>query len=246
MAMSFPDWSEMSLFVYLAIGGAVVILTALGMYFTPVSQIKAPAVVIGIVGGLGAGAALAIIAMMGFGWRWYVQVYDNGADIGPAPQLPAAGGGGGRGGPPGGGGRGGMPGGGGGGQRGGGGGQRGGSGISAKNQLAAVITKLDLLTHKAPVVTLDAEQKRKMREQIQELEDKEDLTEEEAKEKLEAVVGILNDDQKKTLSEAGADVPGQRGGNRGGGSAPANPFREGQTGEHLKSLRGELEGKKKE
>jgi hypothetical protein len=229
--MSFPDSTEMSLYVYLAVGGAVVILTALGMYYTPVSQMKAPAILLGIVGGLGVGVALGIIAMMGFGYRWYVQVYDNGSRE-PPPGMPAqqmAARGGGRG-----------P------TDGGGGGQRGGNGPSAKTQLASLITKLDILTHERPAVKLEAEQKRKISDQIQKLEDKEDLTEEEAKEKLDAVVGILNDDQRKTLSEAGAPLQGQRGANRGGGSPPANPFREGQAGEHLKSLRGELEGKKKE
>lgn len=137
---------------------------------------------------------------------------------------------------------------GGGGQRGGGqrgGGQRGG-GPTSKNQLASLITKLDLLTHERLSVKLDAEQKRKIREQIQKLEEKDELSEEEAKTKLDAVVEVLHDDQKKTLSEAGASLPGQRSGNRGGGDAPANPFKEGQSNEHLKSLRSQLEDKNTE
>jgi hypothetical protein len=233
MPLSYPDWSEWSWYVYLAVGGAVLILASAGMYFSSASQNKVPAYLLAIVGGLGLGAAGAIIGMMGFGWRWYAQKYDNGTQM-AAPTMPVNAGGPpmGEGGPRGGGMR-------------GGGGPRGGSGPNSKNQLASLITRLDLLTHERPAVKLDGEQKKKMREQILQLDEKEELSEEEAKKKLDAVMEILTDDQRKTLGEAGATGAGQRGGNRGG-EAPANPFLEGQANQHLKSLRGELEGKKTE
>jgi hypothetical protein len=233
MALSFPDWAEMSFYVYLAIGGAVLILMSLGMYITPVSQLRIPAFLLAIVGGVGLGAAVAVIGMMGFGWRWYAQYYENqnprmgsgGSPpamgvVGGGPQTTAGGGG----------------------QR--GGGQRGAANTNSKNQLASLITKLDLLTHERPVVQLDAEQKRQIRKQIEKLEDKEDLSEEDAKKKLDAVVAILHDDQKRTLNEAGANLPGQQGGNRGRGEPPPNPFKEGQPNQHLKSLSNQLEDKK--
>jgi hypothetical protein len=230
MTLSFPDWGEMSLYVYLAVGGAVLILMSIGLHFA-LPRTQVPAFLLGIVGGMGLGAGAAVIGMMGFGWRWYAQYYENENPRLGASGPPQMGGGGGRGGR-------------GGGQRGGGrGGQRGGGGASSKNQLASLITKLDLLTHDRLSVKLDAEQKRKIREQIQKLEEKDELSEEEAKTKLDAVVEILHDDQKATLSEAGANLPGQRGGNRGGGDASANPFKGGQPNEHLKSLRNQLDDK---
>ncbi|HZV05672.1 MAG TPA: hypothetical protein VE999_11370 [Gemmataceae bacterium] len=219
--------------MYLAIGGAVLILMSLGMYYVPASQMKIPAFLLGIVGGVGVGAAVAIIGMMGFGWRWYAQYYENQnprmGSGGSPPAMGVVGGG-----PPAAGG--------GSGQR--GGRQRGSADSNSKNQLASLITKLDLLTHERPVVQLDAEQKRQIRKQIEKLDDKEDLSEEEAKKKLDAMVGILHDDQKKILSEAGANLPGQQGGNRGRGEAPPNPFKEGQPNQHLKSLSNQLEDKK--
>src|SRR5262245_53562487 len=193
MALSFPDWAEMSLYVYLAIGGAVLMLMAIGLYYVPVPQMKLPAFLLGIVGGVGVGAGVAVIGLMGFGYRWYAQIYEN-----QTPRRMSMGGGGGGqammggggGGAPkaeGGGGGPAMAGG-GGGHR--GGGQRGAANSNSKNQLASLITKLDLLTHERPVVKLDADQKRQIRKQIEKLEDKEDLSEEEAKKKLDAVVDI--------------------------------------------------------
>lgn len=223
MTLTFPDWAELSRYVYLAIGSAVLILLSAGLYYAPIARSKVPAILLGIVGGAGLGAGIAVIAMMGYGWRWYAQYYENSNPRLSGGEPPPMGGGG----------------------RPRGGGQRG-TGFNSKNQLASLITKLDLLTHERPAVKLDIEQKRKIREQIQKLEDNEALGEDEAQKRLDAVVEILHDDQKQILSEAGVNLPGQRSGNRGGGDAPANPFKEGPPYQHLKSLRDQLKDAKTE
>jgi hypothetical protein len=213
MPLSFPDWSELSLYVYVAVGGAVAILMALGMHFAPITQRKIPAIVIAIVGALGGGAAGAVISMMGFGWRWYGQHYEQPHE-GPPPGSPRGQGGDeppGRGGPAGRG----RP--------------------NPKTQLVSLITKLDLVTHEHPAVTLSAEQKRKIRERLQKLDGWEVLMDTDAKEALDAVLEILTDEQKKILNEdrkPGATNP------------PLNPFKEEPDSEHLKSLRSQLAEKK--
>jgi hypothetical protein len=156
----------------------------------------------------------------------------GGAPMVPGARMPGNGPGGG----PGGGG-GGRPGGGGGGPGGGGGG----GGIS-KIQLAGFLNKLDDLTQKPLFVELTADQKKKVSEQIQGLAELEDLKDDEAKKRLDALAELLND-KKGTLEKAGLRWPGSGGpggGGPGGGGgrpqAPANPFKEGDANTHLKSL----------
>jgi hypothetical protein len=133
-----------------------------------------------------------------------------------------------------GGGGGGMRGGGGGGMRGGGG--RGGpSAPTSKSQLVGLVAKLDILTAKPLVVNLTEEQKRQIREKLQGLSEKKDLSEEDAKSTLDAILEIIKND-KETLAAAGYP-PGQS-----VESPPAipNPFLEGGNAEHLKALQARL------
>lgn len=249
--MDLPNWmTDMTLYHYLAIGGGVVVVLALVLYFTPVSKLKIPSILMSIVGGVGVGLALGVVLMAFFGYRWTREDFSNGSQEPPpgAPQNPPgmARGGGMMGGPPGAGmmgGGGGRGGGGRGGARGGGGG---GGGPSPKTQLAALIAKLDVLTKKPLEVKLDAEQKKKIHETIQKLDEKADLSDDEAKAKLDALLEIVKG-QRETLEDAGYRWPGQGqgGGNRGGqGNAPANPFQAGANKEHLRSLETQLNEKK--
>jgi hypothetical protein len=226
--MTIPNWTDMQFYHYLIAAGAVVVVAALVLYFTPISRLKVPAILMGIAGGLGVGTALGVIAMGALGYHWEARP----AAAAAAGQSPGGMGAGMRrgslGGP-----RAGAP---------GGGGGRGGP--NPKNQLVSLITKLDLVTSNGGLkVTMDPEQRRKVREQIQKLEDVKDLSNEDAKAKYDAVLEVLNEEQKKTLTEAGANL-GQRGGTRGGGDPPPNPFKEGQANQHLKSLREHMEDKK--
>jgi len=145
------------------------------------------------------------------------------------------------GGPPGGG----MPGGGmpGGGMPGGKGGMPagppgGGFGVpTAKMQLTLLIAKLDQLIGKPIVVELTPEQKKKTADLLADLETREALTEDEAKEKLDALLQLL-ESQKDKLTAAGYRWPGTPpgGGSPPGGMLPPNPFKIGESAERLKSL----------
>jgi hypothetical protein len=145
----------------------------------------------------------------------------------------------------------GMAGGAGGGRPGGGGGRPGGGppgggGPNPKIQLVGLVNKLEALTGKSLTVKLDEEQQKKLAEQLQGLGDKEELSEEDAKKRLDAILEIVKDD-KATLEAAGYRWPGSGGGfgggpgGFGGGSGggppvPANPFKDGDNNKHLKSL----------
>jgi hypothetical protein len=235
--MSFPNWDQMMWYHYLGIGAGVVVILALLLYFVPVSRLKVPAIIMGIVGGLGAGVAIGavtVMVMMALGVQMDLKYAKDGDESPPAA-------GGGRSGPRGGGGRGGMGGGGRGGM--GGGGGAGARGASSKPQLVLLIAKLDVLTGKKPLsVTLDAEQKEKVRDTLKKLLEEKELSEDEAKARLDGLEKILTDDQRKTLANAGYQRPAQGGGGRGAGagSTPPNPFSEGENHDHLTSLRDQI------
>jgi hypothetical protein len=147
--------------------------------------------------------------------------------MGPMGAAP----GGGRGGPGGGGRAGGGP-----------GGGRGGGGPSSKVQLVALVTKLEQLTSKPLSVNLNQEQQEKLREELNGLDNQDELSEDDAKKRLESILEIVKGD-KETLEAAGYRWPGPRGGGAGGGQPPAeppNPFKEENAGKHLKALRDQL------
>jgi hypothetical protein len=177
------------------------------------------------------GALAGVSAMSGFGYKWGRQV--EGTE-GTPPLMPA-----GAGGPAGGGGRG--PGGGGG--RGPGGGGGGGRTAMSKAQLTTLVGKLDQLTQRPIFIELNSDQKKKIREQLQGLSEKDLVSDEDAKTRLDALLELLKD-KKETLEEAGYRWPGAGGGGGfggggfggGGGQQPANPFKEGDGNKHLKSL----------
>jgi hypothetical protein len=159
------------------------------------------------------------------------------APQGSSPGGPMAGG------PPGGGAPGGMmmpPGGPMGGPPGGPGGR--GQGPSAKTQLATLVAKLDQLTQKPLAVNLTEGQRAKVREQLKGLGDADDLSDEDAKTRLDALLDVVKD-QKDTLQAAGYRWPGEQGGGRPAADAPKNPFKEEANGKHLKSLEEQMDKK---
>lgn len=203
------------------------------------SQTKVPvALATGLVCLL-AGAGGGVATMIGMGYRRTAE--------GEAPAPPPPGGM--QGGPPGGmmmgrpGGQAGMMGMGGGmmGMMGGpGGGMMGGPGGSMmpKAQLANLVTKLDALTTKPLTLSLTADQKKKIREELSGLEDKEDLAPDEAMKRIAAVLAVLKD-QEDVLAAAGFSLPGKDGPHR----PPVlvkNPFTEEDEAKHLKALRERL------
>jgi hypothetical protein len=97
------------------------------------------------------------------------------------------------------------------------------------------VAKLDALTAKPLEVKLSAEDRDKVRQQLAGLAGKEELTEEEAKEKLDAILAVVAKDR-ATLEDAGYRWPGGGGGGGGGQPPPPNPFAEPRNAGHLKAL----------
>ena len=107
---------------------------------------------------------------------------------------------------------------------------------SSKMQLAQFVNKLDVLTRTPLKIELTAEQKKQIKDLLAEIETKDELSDDEAKAKLEALLKIV-DEKRATLEAAGFQWPGASGG--GGmnmGTPPANPFKSGDAAEQLKSL----------
>ncbi len=195
---------------------------------------KVPAVVasslISLVVGVGAGVA----AMTVLGYHWSPQP-EAAPSSGPPPGMGGPPGGmAGSSGPPGGmmGGMGGM-----GGMMGG----MGGRGPNSKNQLATLVAKLDQLTARPLAVHLSADQKKKVSEQLKGLGNAEELKEDDAKQRLDALLDLLKD-QRETLEAAGYRWPGQRGGGFRPPADTPNPFKDGDNRKHLQSLELQMTG----
>jgi hypothetical protein len=124
-----------------------------------------------------------------------------------------------------------------GGGMGGGKGKKGG-GPNPKNQLVALVVKLDQLSQKPLAVQLTSDQKKKVQEQLAGLDSKDDLDESDAKKRLESLLDVVKD-QKETLEAAGYRWPGQ-GGFQMPPPPPPNPFKNDKNAKSLKSLQSVL------
>jgi len=219
------DWTNLELYHWLAIGGGGLAVLAIIIYFVAPSGFKLPAGVISTVAALVAGVGVGVIGMAAFGYR--TQKSDPG-EVGAVAQDGGEGMTSKKGPPPGKGPPGGMP--------PGFGGK--GKGPNPKNQLVALVSKLDQLTEKPLSVKLSAEQRTTIRDQLKDLADQEDLSDEDAKTRLEALLDVVKDDR-KTLEAAGYNWPGAGGGMPGGfmmPPGPANPFKEAKNRARLDSL----------
>jgi hypothetical protein len=87
----------------------------------------------------------------------------------------------------------------------------GGFGPSPKTQLAQLVAKLDVLTEKPLSIDLTDDQRAKVREQIKGLASAEELSDDEATKRMNAMLEVLKD-QKATLEAAGYRWPGEGGG----------------------------------
>jgi hypothetical protein len=118
--------------------------------------------------------------------------------------------------------------------------KKGGKGPNPKTQLSNLVTKLDVLTSKPLTVALDAGEKKQVREQLKGLEAMDDLPEDAAKQRLDALLVVLKD-HKEALILAGFAWPGE---SKGAGppmaGSMANPFRIEANGKHLQSLQERL------
>jgi len=234
------DWTNLQLYHYLAFAGGGVAVLALLLYVLAPKGIRVPAGILGTIGGLVAGVAIGVIGMAAWGYQFTRENPDSALPVEPLPPGPP----GGMKGPPGGmagggmvGGKG-MPGGGMfGGGKGFGGKGKGFGAPSDKAQLAALIAKLDQLTNANLTLKLNDEQRTTIREQLKDLSEQEEVTDEDAKKRLDAILDSLKD-QRPVLEAAGYFWPGTPFPK----NAPAgsNPFRVGPDSAKLNSLQEKL------
>jgi hypothetical protein len=207
------DWQNMTHYTYLAIAGGVTVVLAMGLYATPGGRLKVPGIVLSIIGGLGLGLGLGVLLMGGIGYHWEKEQQPpmsfRTPDMGVGGPPPGAA----------------LC--------------RGPAGGANKAQLAALVGKLDLLTEKPLSIHLSDEQRKDVTELLKGLADADDLSDEDAKAKVDKLHSLLQE-QRETLEATGYSWSGQRAGlGRGGpanGDQPANPFKADQNAGHLKRL----------
>jgi hypothetical protein len=109
---------------------------------------------------------------------------------------------------------------------------------SAKVQLNTLVAKLDTLTARPLTVTFSDEQKKKVQEQLHGLATLDELSEDDAKQRLDGLLDVLQD-QRESLTAAGYRWPGEQGGGGFGGPKEkenANPFKDEANAKRLESL----------
>jgi hypothetical protein len=204
-------WQNMTTYTYLAIAGSVIVLFASGLYALPGRRLKVPAIGLSIIGSLGIGLGLGVILMGAIGYHWEKQqqppVSFRTPELGVIGPPPRAGA------------------------------RQGPEGGANKAQLAALVGKLDLLTEKQLTIHLSDEQRNELNELLKGLADADELSDEDAKLKIDNLHKILQE-QRATLEAVGYSWSGQRGGRGGlpGVDAPSNPFKTDQDANHLKRL----------
>jgi hypothetical protein len=188
-------WADLQLYHYLAAGGGALALIAVVLYFVLPRELKIPIGIISTVAALVAGFGLGVIGMAVFGYLPMRPAPD--ADAGAVPPAPPGGAmakgpgkGPGMGGPGMGGGK-------------GKGKEKGkGQGPTAKAQLALLVNKMQQLTDKPLALTLSGERRNAIREQLKDLTEPEELTDVDAKRRLDAILEVVKDDR-KTLEAVG-------------------------------------------
>jgi hypothetical protein len=224
--------NDMAMWQWFAIAGGAVLLLSLIMYFLPAGKMKLPAVVTGSFGGLVAGLALGILLMAVFGYKPMREQPPSsdsaGGGPGPAGKMPGPGAPGfvkGPGGP--------MP--------------KNAIGgpppaPSPKAQLVALVTALDTVADRPVTITLTPEQKSTIVEKLKGLDQPAELTDDDAKARLDAIVKAVEREQ-KTLETVGFRTTPPAKGGFGPPKESPNPFKEGPTAERLKSLLERLDKK---
>jgi hypothetical protein len=229
--LAFVDWTSWATYHYLAVAGGVVVVLAIGLYMVPGGKMKVPSIALSNVGSLGLGLALGVILMGMLGYEPKKADSEGGAAPPggggpPAGMMPPMGRGGGRGPAP----------------------------ANYRQQLATLVSKLDVLTEKPLTVKLSDDQRKEVQEQLKGLADADELTDGDAHERFEKLHEALKD-QTATLEAAGYRWPGEGGGGggerggggggRGGGAGapepPTNPFKSEPNSKHLKDLNARLE-----
>jgi hypothetical protein len=222
---------------WLLVGGGGLVLLAALLYAFLGNRTTMPAIISSSVGCLAVGLAAGILCMASFGYQWEPQTSTGGDGPvqAPAGVIPGKGPGGGGGGAA-------KPGGGGGGMAakpggGGFGGGGGGRGPTAPRQLAGLVLKIDQLTDKPLKLELTPELRKEISVQIEGLREMQQLTDEEARKRHDALLKLL-EPQRAVLEAAGFRWPGTGGGGPLGETP--NPFREDNHADALERVLGRM------
>ncbi|HEV3258678.1 MAG TPA: hypothetical protein VG013_17515 [Gemmataceae bacterium] len=215
-------WDQLELQHYLAVGGGVIAVVAVVCYFGGGARIRVPAAAAGFVGAVAAGFGLGVITMVACGYHW---------NVAPVTTPTSAGAG--------------TPGGGmaGGGMGGGGTPRSAPAGRdrapTARDQLVSLVDKLNLLL--LPLdLELTAKQKALIRQQLKSIPQSNQLSDDEAKAKLDVLHDTLKY-KRGVLSLVGYDWTEPVGGKGGGkGEKPLNPFMRLPAETNLRSLQERL------
>ncbi|HKB04543.1 MAG TPA: hypothetical protein VKD90_20135 [Gemmataceae bacterium] len=226
------DWNNMQTWQYFAIAGGVVLVLGFILYFLPIGKAKMPAVVTAGFGGTALGLGLGVVLMGSLGYQTNPGAPPpagaDGAGPGAAPKALGKGGPQGKGGFGGGGGGFGQP--------------------NSKALLSSLVIALDRVADRPVTIALTPEQRQAIAEQLKGLDSADQLSEEEAKARLDAIHKIVEKDKDalEAVGYRGFAPPGKGGGGGGGfgKDQPPNPFKEGTAAGRLKSLNDRLAGKK--
>jgi hypothetical protein len=113
-----------------------------------------------------------------------------------------------------------------------------GGGANPKRDLTTLVRKIDLLTGEIGI-KLNPEQGASLAAALADVEKAEDMSDDDAKAKHDAILALLDDAQKPQLDAIGLPRPQRGSGGGPGGSAkqaPANPFQEETNAKSLKNL----------
>jgi hypothetical protein len=233
------DLNNLQTWQYFAIAGGAVLVLGFILYFLPIGKAKMPGVVTSGFGGTALGLGLGVVLMASLG-------YQTNPGAPPAPGAdgagpPAAPKGQGRGGPPAKGGGQKVP------MEGFGGGGGGGGQPNSKVLLSGLVIALDRVADRPVTITLTPEQRQAIAEQLKGLDAAAELSEEDAKARLDAIHKVVEKDKDalEAVGYRGFSPPGKGGGGGGlGKEQPPNPFKQGTAAERLKSLNDRLAGKR--
>lgn len=229
------DLNNLQSWHYVIIGGAVVLLLGLVLYFLPARKAKVPGGILAAAGGLAAGVAIGIVWMGIYGYKLSPpEPTDSGdgppaagepppmAKMGGMPKMGGGmpkGGGGGRGGPP-----------------------------SPRVQLVSLVNALDRLVDKPVTLNLTPDDRAALADQLRGLDTTNEIKDDDAKARLDAILKVVEKDR-SALEAVGYrwPAPEGKGPPKGGFGGPPkdspNPFKEEATGARLKSVRERLEKK---
>jgi hypothetical protein len=213
------DWNNIQTWQYFALTGGGVLVLGLVLYFLPAGKMKIPGVITAAFGGLGAGLALGIVFMAGFGYTPSRRDVPIDTESGEEARLRL------------------MP---GGGMPMGPGEPAGPKAPDPRVQLVDLVRSLERVADRPLTITLSTEQRTAIVEQLKGLDAADQITEDSARTRLEAIHKIVEKDRTALEAIGYRGLGDAQGGGRPSGPSskvnPANPFKGGPAADQLKSL----------